>query len=159
MSPLEILVALVVAIGLVGILIPLLPGSVLVVGALLVWALAEGDATGWAVFAVAVALVAVGAVVKYLVPGRHLQRSGVPGRSLVAGGVLGVIGFFVVPVVGLLIGFVLGVYLAEWLRLSHREAWPATVAALKAVGLGILIELTFTTLAAMVWAVAAVTTS
>ena len=27
---------------------------------------------------------------------------------------LGIIGFFVIPVVGLVIGFVLGVYLAEW---------------------------------------------
>lgn len=159
MSALELLLALVIAVGLVGILVPLLPGSLLVVGAMLVWALVQGDATGWVVFAAATTLIAVGSVVKYLVPGRRLQRSGVPTTSLLAGAVLGVVGFFVIPVVGLLIGFVLGIYLSEWLRLSLREAGPATVTALKAVGLGILIELTFTTLAAAVWAVAAATTS
>ncbi|MGO4257350.1 DUF456 domain-containing protein [Marmoricola sp. RAF53] len=159
MSALEILLAVVVALGLVGILVPLLPGSLLVAGAVLVWALSEGSTTGWAVLVVAAMLIAAGAVVKYLVPGRRLQRTGVPNRSLFAGAVLGVVGFFVVPVVGLLIGFVLGVYLSEWQRLDHRRAWPATVAALQAIGLGILIELAFTTLAATVWAVAAVSTS
>ena len=33
---------------------------------------------------------------------------------------LGIVGFFVVPVVGLLLGFVLGVYLAELARLGGR---------------------------------------
>ncbi len=159
MSGLEILVALAIAVGLVGILIPMLPGSLLVAGAILVWSIERNDATGWAVFAVTGALMAIGAVVKYLVPGRRLQAHGVPNRTLLAGGVLGVVGFFVVPVVGLPLGFVLGVYLSEWQRVSRRDAWPATVAALKAVGLGMLIELSFSTLAAAVWAVAAVSTS
>lgn len=159
MSGTEVLIALAVAVGLVGILVPLLPGSLLVAGAVLIWALTEGSATGWTVFALCLLLIGAGAIVKYLVPGRQLQRSGVPTLSLAAGAVLGIVGFFVIPVVGLLVGFVLGVYLAEWYRLSLREAWPATVAALKAIGLGMLIELGFTTLAAIVWAAAAVATS
>jgi uncharacterized protein len=163
MTGLEILVALAIAIGLVGVLVPVLPGSLLVGAAVLVWAAGHGGTTAWVVAAVALALLVAGLVVKYLVPGRRLQRAGVPTRTLLLGGVLGVVGFFVVPVVGLPLGFVLGIYLSEWHRLggrggAHRDAWPATVHALKAVGLGILIELAFGVLAAATWAVGVVLT-
>ncbi len=68
---------------------------------------------------IAVAVVALGSVAKYLLPGRQLRDSGVPGRTIVAGGVLGIVGFFVVPVVGLFVGFVLGIYAAELVRLPR----------------------------------------
>ena len=152
---LDLLVALAIAVGLVGVLIPLMPGSTLVVGAILVWAAFTGSGTGWAVFVIAACLVAVGGVLKYLIPGRRLQVSGVPNRTLLLGGVLGIVGFFVIPVVGLPIGFVLGIYLAEVQRLGSERAWPATLEALKAVGLGMLIELAFASLAAVTWLIGA----
>jgi uncharacterized protein YqgC (DUF456 family) len=153
---LDVLVALVIAVGLVGVLVPMLPGSALVLGAILVWAAVVGEGGGWAVAAVATVLLAAGVVVKYLLPGRRLQRSGIPNRTLLIGAVLGVVGFFVVPVVGLPLGFVLGIYLAELERLGRERAWPATLEALKAVGLGILIELGFASLAAATWLVGAI---
>ena len=55
-----------------------------------------------------------------------LRSKGVPSSSLVVGGVLGVVGFFVVPVIGLPLGFVLGIYLAELQRVGRAQAWPAT---------------------------------
>jgi uncharacterized protein YqgC (DUF456 family) len=158
MTGAETLVALAIATGLVGILVPALPGSLLVGAAVVAWATERGGATAWTVTAVALGLLVAGAVVKYLVPGRRLQRAGVPTSTLVAGAVLGVVGFFVVPVVGVPLGFVLGVYLVEWQRLGGRDAWPATVHALKAVGLGILIELAFGILAAATWAIGVVLT-
>lgn len=158
MNVVDVLVALAIAVGLVGILVPLLPGSLLVAVAIVVWAVELGEPGGWVVLGIALALIGTGAVVKYLVPGRRLQRSGVPNRTLLLGAVAGIVGFFVVPVIGLPLGFVAGVYGAEWHRLSRAEAWPATVNALKAIGLGILIELCFTTLAALTWAVGAVVT-
>lgn len=158
MSGLEVLVALAIAVGLVGILVPALPGSLLVAGAILLWGIERSEGTAWAVTVAALALLAVGTVVKYLVPGRRLQRAGVPSSTLAIGALAGVVGFFVVPVVGLPLGFVLGVYLAQWRRLGHHEAWPATVHALRAVGLGIAIELGFGVLAAATWAVGVVVT-
>ena len=95
---------------------------------------------------------AVGFVVKYLVPSRRLNDRGVPNSTTLVGGVLGVVGFFVVPVVGAPLGFVLGVYLAEWARLrAHSLAWRSTRTALGAVGLAMLIELTAVALMAGVW--------
>ena len=52
-----------------------------------------------------------------------------------AGAVLGIIGFFVIPVMGLLIGFVLGVYLAELAnRRDQRLAWTSTKHAREGCG-------------------------
>jgi uncharacterized protein YqgC (DUF456 family) len=154
----EILVALAIAVGIVGIVVPILPGTVLVLGAILVWAVQVGTSTGWIVFAVATVLLAAGSVVKFLVPGRQLRSSGVPNRTLLVGALVGVIGFFVVPVIGLFIGFVLGVYAAERARVGGALAWPSTKGALRAVGVSILIELAAASLAAVVWVVGVVAT-
>jgi uncharacterized protein len=163
MTGLEILVALAIAVGLAGVLVPVLPGSLLIAAAVLVWSVDRGGATAWVVTAVALALLVTGSVVKYLVPGRRLQRAGVPSSTLLTGAAVGIVGFFVLPVVGLPLGFLLGVYLAEWRRSSrrgrgHRDAWPATIQAVRAVGLGILIELAFGIVAAATWAVGVVLT-
>lgn len=151
MEQTEILVGVVVLIGLVGIVVPVLPGSVLILGAVLVWAVEDGSRTGWTVFALATAVLAVGAVVKYAVPGRRLKANGVPNRTIVLGGLLGIAGFFVIPLVGLFIGFVVGVYLAEVQRVGRPNAWPSTKHALVAVGISVLIELTAGLLAAATW--------
>lgn len=151
MSPMEVLVALAIAVGLVGILVPVLPGSILVLGALLVWAWNIGGGTAWAVFAVAAVILVAGGVVKYLVPNRRLKEAGVPASTQWIGAGVGIVGFFVVPVIGLFIGFVLGVYLAEYRRLGGSAAWPSTKHALRAVGLSILIELAAGVAATFVW--------
>lgn len=156
MDTIDLVVGLVVLVGLAGIVIPLLPGTSLVAGAVVVWAIAVGGAEAWAYTVVAVLLLTAGTVVKYAVPGRRLQADGVPHRTLLLGGVLAVVGFFVVPVVGLFVGFVLGVYLAELQRVGRPAAWPSTTSALKAVGLSLLIELSVGLTAAAVWLVGAV---
>ena len=147
----EIVVALAMVVGLAGIVVPVLPGSVLILVALLVWAGEQGSATAWAFAAAGTLVLVIGGTVKYALPGRRLKASGVPHRTLVAGGLLGIVGFFVVPVVGLFLGFVLGVYLSESQRLGGQQAWPSTQAALKAVGVSILIELAAALVAICCW--------
>lgn len=154
----ELVVGLVILVGLVGIVVPVLPGSILILGAVLLWATEDGSGRAWLVFALVTTLLVLGAVVKYVVPGRGLKASGVPNRSIFLGGLLGIVGFFVVPVLGLVLGFVLGVYLAETQRVGRDLAWPSTRAAVKAVGLAVLVELAAALLAAGVWLVGALTT-
>src|SRR3954471_12530801 len=101
----DVLVGLAILVGLAGVVVPVLPGLVLVLAAILVWALERQDALGWAVLAGAAVVFAVGQVAKYLLPGRRLKDAGIPGRTTLAGVLLGVVGFFVVPVLGLPIGF------------------------------------------------------
>jgi uncharacterized protein YqgC (DUF456 family) len=154
-TPTDALVGLAILVGLAGIIVPVLPGTVLIAGALLAWALEVQTATAWAVFALSVTLLAVGTVVKYAVPGRALKAT-VPSRTLVVGALLALVGFFVIPVVGIFVGFPVGVYLAERSRVGPAAAWPSTKAALRAVGLSILIELAFAVLATLAWVVGVV---
>ena len=154
----EVLVGLAILVGIIGVIVPILPGALLVVAAVLVWSWTTGGTTAWVVFAVVLALVAAGTVVKYAVPGRRLKEAGIPASTQWTGVGLGVVGFFVIPVVGLFVGFVLGVYLAERRRLGAEVAWPSTKAALRAVGLSILIELVSVVAAAGVWVVGVVVT-
>ncbi|BBG00761.1 MULTISPECIES: DUF456 domain-containing protein [Pseudonocardia] len=152
MTGLAVLAGLMIAVGLAGIVLPVLPGPLLIIGGVAVWAVPRGDAVGWWVLGIAVAVTIVGQVAKYLLPGRRLKASGVPTRTLLAGLLLGVIGFFVIPVIGLFIGFVLGVWLAELVRLPDATtAWRSAREALTAVGWSILIELAAGMLATAVW--------
>ena len=137
-----VLVGLGIVVGLVGIVVPILPGLLLIWGSVTVWALVEQGAAAWIVMAIATMVAVTSQVLKYVVPGRRLRDAGVPTRGILFGTVLGILGFFVVPVVGLFLGFVAGIYLVEQLRLhNHRSAWQSTIHALRAVGLAILIEL------------------
>jgi uncharacterized protein YqgC (DUF456 family) len=157
-SLLEVLVALAILVGLVGVLVPILPGLVLVLAAVHVWHHDVWSGTGREVYAAASAGLLAGKVVKYAVPNRRLKTSGIPSSTTWFGVALGVVGFFVIPVIGLFIGFVLGVYLAEHRRVGGAAAWPSTQQALRAVGVSILIELAAGVLAALVWLVGALAT-
>ncbi|ORA36353.1 DUF456 domain-containing protein [Mycobacterium aquaticum] len=148
-----VLVAVAIAVGLVGIVVPVLPGGLLVFAAIAVWAIVEHTAVAWVVLGVAAGLFITTEVVKYLWPVRRMRAADVRTWSLVAGGVLGIIGFFVIPVLGLLLGFVVGVYLAELsVRRDGRRAWASTVHALKGVALSVGVELTGALLATVAWA-------
>jgi uncharacterized protein YqgC (DUF456 family) len=147
-----VVVALAIATGIVGVVVPVLPGALLTWAAMAVWALAVGSAAAWAVLAVATVVIGGAQLVKLLVPGRRLRAAGVPRRSILAGVALAGVGFFLIPIVGFFIGFPLGVYLEERRRLGpHASAWHSTREALRAMGLSILIELSATVLAAGAW--------
>jgi uncharacterized protein YqgC (DUF456 family) len=143
-----------IAVGLAGILFPLLPGTLLIWAAIAVWAYLEHTTTAWVVLGVATAVLAAGILIKYLWPARRMKAADVSGRTLAAGAVLGIVGFFVIPVAGLLVGFVLGVYLAELVqRRDQRRAWASTVHAVKGVALSVGVELTAALLATAAWVV------
>lgn len=154
-----VVVGLAIATGIAGVVVPVLPGALLVWAAIAMWALVVGSATAWWVLAGATVVIGGAQVVKVLVPGRRLRDAGVPRESILAGLGLGAVGFFVVPVVGFFIGFPLGVYLEELRRRGgHASAWRSTRQALRAMGLSILIELSSAVLAAGAWLAAALLT-
>lgn len=152
----ELLVGVAILVGLVGIVLPVLPGLLLEVGAVVVWAVVESGPVAWGVATGAVVLALLGQVVKYAIPGRRLREAGIPRRTLYIAGLLAIAGFFVIPVIGLVIGFVGGTYLAERQRLGAALAWPSTLASMRAVALAIGIELVAGLLIAGTWLVAAV---
>lgn len=158
MTNTEIVVAILLAIGVAGVLVPIIPGTIVILGGLLLWAVDLSSTSAWVVFAIAAAVLALGAVVKFVVPSRRLKAAGVPRSTMVIAGVVGIAGFFIIPVIGLFLGFVLGLYAAERSRLGAEAAAPATKHALKAVGLSILIELTTALLAVATWGVGVLVT-
>lgn len=154
----EVAVGIVILIGLAGIIVPVLPGSILVLGAIVAWALEVGGTTAWIVVAVATTFLVVGTIVKYLIPGKQMKAEGIPNSTLWIGALFAIVGFFVIPVIGMLVGFVVGVYVAERQRVGADDAWPSTKSALKAVGISILIELAAALLATGTWIVGVVLT-
>jgi uncharacterized protein YqgC (DUF456 family) len=153
----DLLVVAALVVAAVGILVPVLPGTFLALGALLVWAIATGGAIAWGAFGVMALVIGAGQVLKYLLPHKSLTAAGVPGRSILIGGVAAIVGFFLIPVVGLIVGFIGGLYVAEHLRLRDWTlAKESTWAAMKATGFSILIELGALMAAAAVWAAALV---
>lgn len=147
-----VLVALAIAVGLAGIIVPILPGGLLVFAAIAVWAWVEGTTVSWVTLGIVAALFIVAEVIKYAWPVKRMRRADVRTLSLVSGAVLGVIGFFVVPVLGLVLGFVLGVFLAELgVRRDSTRAWASTVHALKGVALSVGVELVGALASTVVW--------
>lgn len=151
-----VIVGLVILVGLAGIVLPVLPGLALIVGAVLLWAFVEGGTVAWVVAVVSVLLALAGSVVKYLIPGRRLKEAGIPRATLLWAGGLAIAGFFVVPVVGAPLGFVAGTYLAERQRVGAEQAWPSTRRSLGAVALSIGIELLAGLFIAALWLTAVV---
>lgn len=144
--------------GLVGIVFPVLPGSILVGAGTLVWALWGGSTWGWFAFAAAAVLLVVGAGSSWLLTGRSLKQREVPGWPVTVGIIVGVAGLFILPGLGLPVGFAVGLLLAEWFRLRDlRKAAATSWATIKALGLGILVELACAMIATSVLAVSVLT--
>ncbi|KOU33746.1 membrane protein [Streptomyces sp. WM6373] len=137
-----LLVGLVLLLGLVGVLVPGVPGTWLVWAGLMWWALHERSALAWSLLVAATALLLVVQVVKWQLPPRRPRGLPVTPRTGVFAGAGALLGFVVLPVVGAIPGFVGGVYLCERLRLGgHGEAWASTRAVMRAVGTSVLVEL------------------
>jgi hypothetical protein len=146
--------AVLILIGMVGIVVPVIPGLLLCLVAVFVWALDTGTALGWWVFGFCAVLYLVGVALQYAVPGRRLREAGVRRSTLVLAVLLAIVGFFVVPVLGAAIGFVLGIYLVELGHSKDRStAWASTRAALKAVFLSMGIELLAAVAIATTWVI------
>lgn len=137
-----VLTGLVMLVGLAGIVVPVLPGLVLIWLATALWAFQHPSSLAWVVLGVATALYAVGVLTQYLVPGRRMRRAGVRTSTLLLAVLLAVVGFFVIPVLGAVLGFVLGIFLVEYARTHRcRPAWTSTKVALGAVLTSVGIEL------------------
>ncbi|MFE1788260.1 DUF456 domain-containing protein [Streptomyces sp. NPDC059525] len=140
--PQLLLVGLVLLLGVVGVLVPGVPGTWLVWAGVLSWALHEQTAPGWALLAGSTVLLLVVQVVKGRLPPRRLRGVGVTRRMVRYAGAGALVGFVVVPLVGAVPGFVGGIYLCERRRLgTHGEAVASVRAVMRAVGTSVLVEL------------------
>ncbi|MFD8793277.1 DUF456 domain-containing protein [Streptomyces vinaceus] len=150
--PQLLLVGLVLLLGVVGVLVPGVPGTWLVWAGVLWWALHERSSPAWSLLVAATALLLVVQVVKWQLPPRRLRGVGVTRRMAAYAGAGALLGFVLIPVVGAVPGFVGGIYLCERLRLgTHGEAWASVRAVMRAVGTSVLVELLACLMVAGAW--------
>lgn len=138
-----LLAALLIAVGCIGIVYPVLPGSFAVLAGILLWSLTLRSPEGWWLLGLGAPIVIAGMVAQALLTGRTLKRREIPSSSILWGVVGAVIGMFVIPVIGLFIGFAAALFLSETTRSrgDFSTSLESTWAALKSMGLGMLIEL------------------
>lgn len=142
--------------GLAGTVIPVMPGLVVVwlatAGSLLVQG--RGPLV-WAVVAVLTGLMIAGTVASTVLPAKRAHASGAPTQSLVLAGVGAVVGFFVIPVLGIIVGGVLGLLLAERERQGDwSPAWDSSKEVLKGYGWGVLLEIAIGLTMGLIWLIA-----
>lgn len=152
-----VLVALAYVVGLCGIVLPVLPGTITIIIATLIWAIVTGSWTSWVAFAIIAVLGVIGMTTSYVLTGRRLQRHEVPTWPILVGIASGIVGIFVIPFLGLPIGFLAGLYVSEAVRLKDwKRGLSSAWVAIKALGIGIAIEFTLAMLSTITFAIAVV---
>ncbi|MEH6379343.1 DUF456 domain-containing protein [Streptomyces sp. KLMMK] len=137
-----VLVGLVMLLGLLGVVTPGVPGPPIVWAGVLWWSMTDRTALAWAVLAGATGVLLLERAVGWLLPPRRLRGAGITRRTFLVAGVCGIAGFFVIPVLGAVPGFVAGLYGVERRRLGgHGAAWASTRNVMRALGTSVLVEL------------------
>lgn len=113
--------------GLIGIVLPIVPGTVLIFLAALVYALLEGfQAVGWPTLVVLGLLTIVATTADIWASSIGAKMGGASGWSVVVGFVGGLVGFVLFTLPGAIIGAFLGVLLTEIARVGDlRKALKA----------------------------------
>ena len=134
-TALVVLVAIVMVIGVGGTVLPILPGLWLIWAAALVYGLFGGfGVVGWVTMALITGLAVAGTASGLYLPQRKAAAIGVPWWGQLTALVCAVAGFFIVPVVGAPLGFVVGILLVTLARERHFQgALAATWATLKSM--------------------------
>lgn len=128
--------------GLLGVIVPGVPGPWLVWAAVLWWSLHVQTGVAWFLLVGATAVLLINQVIVWLLPGRRLRGLGVTRRMAASAGLGALAGFFLIPVIGAVPGFVGGIYGSERLRLGgHGPAMASTRAVMRAAGTSVLVEL------------------
>ncbi|MFF0063176.1 DUF456 domain-containing protein [Streptomyces sp. NPDC005279] len=147
-----LMVGLVMLLGLFGVLVPGVPGPWLIWAAMLWWSLHEQSGLAWVLLVGSTVVLLVTQVVVWLLPPRRLRGVGVTRRMAMSAGAGALVGFFLVPVVGGILGFIGGIYGSERQRLGgHGPAMASTRAVMRAVGTSVLVELFACLLVAGAW--------
>ena len=157
MSPwLELVVLAAMLVGLVGLVLPVLPGLALMWLATLLWVILDGGGpVRWTAFAVITVLAVVGTAAATWLSGRRASGVGAPWWVLAVGVAGMIVGFFLIPVLGIIVGGVGAIWLAELGRLRDpRRAWDTTWAALQGYGVGTSVQLVAGVAVLLVWLVA-----
>lgn len=144
------LTILVMLVGVIGTVLPALPGIELIWLTAVAYGLVSwwtfGTTTWWSVvWMVAITLLLiVGEVLSYGAEVLTARKTGASWQAILASVVLGLIGTFIFPILGTLIGAILGVFLVEWVRRKNwQEAIKAATGTLMGFGISVGVQFVF----------------
>jgi uncharacterized protein len=147
-----VVAGILLAVAVLGTVLPVLPGSPIAFVALIGWGWALGSAAAWTAAGIGAFLSLIGFFASALLTGRRLQKERIPRQSILLAVLGSIIGMFVIPFFGLFIGFALGLYIGEYVRAGDDQAaLRSSWGALKAMGMGMAAEFLMVALAGSVW--------
>ncbi|OPZ42271.1 MAG: hypothetical protein BWY94_02175 [Actinobacteria bacterium ADurb.BinA094] len=147
-----VLAGLLLVVAAVGVVYPVLPGSPIAIITLVAWAAVVGSWSAWAAGVAGALICVAGWSASAVLTGRKLKEFDVPRWSILIALVAGIAGMFLIPVVGIFVGFAVGLLVSEWIRHGEaRTAFHHSLETLKAMGTGMLVEFLLLCVAAAVW--------
>ena len=149
-----VVAGILLAVAVFGTLYPILPGSPIALVTLIAWAWVLGSTASWVAGGIGAFFALIGWSASALLTGRKLKKQRIPGRSIFFAALAGIVGMFVIPFAGLFVGFAGGLFLSEYVRQKDfRAALTSGVEALKAMGMGMVVEFLMVSLAGSVWTI------
>lgn len=147
------LVLVVLLVGLAGTLIPILPGILLMWAATVGYGFAVGfGGVAIVVIAITTVLSIVAVALGFALPKRAADASGASSQSQWFAALGAVIGFFVIPVVGVVIGALVGIAASEYGRTNDWEMTKrSTIGVAKGFGISALAQFVIGFLMLLVW--------
>ncbi len=140
----EWLVLAVMLFGLLGLIIPILPGLLIIWAAALGYGLYTGfDVAGWIIFAIQTILMLTGSFVDNILMGGRAYQEGAAWWSILLALLAAIIGQFVIPIpiIGGVLLAIIVLLLAEWARRRNfREGWKAVRGLLSGCGWAVTIR-------------------
>lgn len=149
-----VLVGFAMLAALLGAIVPAFPGIILAWFAALVFGLVVGfDPAGIAFMTVITAVAVANYVAMVRIPQKTTEARGAKRSSVVAGAVGAIVGFFVIPIIGFVIGGAAGVFAAEWYsKRDTSAALASTRGVVLGFGVSTLTQVAAGVLIAIVWA-------
>lgn len=136
-----LIAALVLLVSVAGTIVPVLPGSLLTVATLLVWGIVMASPITWVAAIVGIVIAILGWSASLILTGRTMKTRKIPRGPILVGIVGAIVGMFFMPFLGIFVGFAVGLLGAEFIRLKDfKQAASSSLAAMKAMGIGMLLE-------------------
>lgn len=130
-------------VGLVGVVIPVLPGMLLIWLSILFFVIVSGFETiSVGAFAIITLIAFVTGTADFWLSLWGAQRGGASKRSLILGFIGSIIGTVILPLIGTIIGYAIGILLSEYQQ--HRDwqaAWKASLGGVAGWGLATAVQL------------------
>jgi uncharacterized protein YqgC (DUF456 family) len=148
-----------IVLGLIGTIVPMIPGSLLIWVAVLIYVLVNGMASvGWLAFLIISLIALVAGTADLWMPLLGAKTVGASMRAMVYGTIGAIVGTFFAPLLGTLIGYAGGILLGEYqTRGDWQEALKASLGGLAGWGLATAVQLGGGILILIIFAASALT--